>query len=270
MASGEVIELSAINIYPVKSCAGLSLDEWCLSSMGLQDDRRFMIVDTAGQMLTQRKHTALHAVRIHRNEHSRTYDLSISPDRPAAMLRGDPKRPRQVQCWQDDCMAWDCGDEAAELCSALLGQAVRVVELDPAHERAVETLPGIAPAITSFSDGFPLLLISEASLADLNQRLERAVPMHRFRPNLVVRGCDAFAEDTWREIRIGQLRFEVVKSCKRCVFTCVDQETGQRGVEPLKTLATYRKRENGIHFGQNLIHRDLGKLTVGDRLTVLR
>ena len=270
MASGDFIELSAITIYPVKSCPGINLDEWSLSSMGLRDDRRFMIVDPAGQMVTQRTHPQLHAVQVQRDAQDDAYVLTAQHSQQQIILRGDPSVPRQVQCWSDDCMAWDCGDEAAAFCSDMVGQDLRVVELDPDNQRAVESLPGISPAITSFTDGFPLLLISEASLADLNQRLDVPVPMHRFRPNLVVRGCEAFAEDSWQEIRIGGLRFEVVKSCKRCVFTCVDQHSGQRGAEPLKTLATYRKRDKGIHFGQNLIHRDIGKLRLGDRLEVLR
>jgi uncharacterized protein YcbX len=121
----------------------------------------------------------------------------------------------------------------------------------------------------SFADGFPFLLISDASLADLNQRLEQPVPMNRFRPNLVVSGCEAFAEDGWQSIRIGSIGFRVVKPCDRCVITTVDQTQGIRGKEPLLTLAQYRRWDGKIWFGQNLIHEQLGMLKVGDSVEII-
>jgi hypothetical protein len=120
----------------------------------------------------------------------------------------------------------------------------------------------------SFTDGFPFLLISEASLQDLNKRLDEPVPMNRFRPNLVVSGCEAFAEDSWRQIRIGSISFNVVKPCERCVITTVDQALGIRGKEPLQTLSQYRRQNGKILFGQNLIHTSLGALQVGDSVEI--
>ena len=120
----------------------------------------------------------------------------------------------------------------------------------------------------SFSDGYPFLLISEASLVELNSRLETPVPMNRFRPNLVIANCAPFEEDTWKQIRIGEIIFDCVRPCSRCVLTCVDQDTGQKGLEPLQTLASYRKQEKGIMFGQNLVHRNQGTLNLGDALVV--
>ena len=116
---------------------------------------------------------------------------------------------------------------------------------------------------------YPLLLISECSLEDLNRRLAEPLPMNRFRPNLVVRGCAPYVEDGWRRIRIGKIVFHVVKPCSRCTTTTVDQATGERGREPLMTLATYRRVGNKVMFGQNLIHEGTGKLVVGDELAVL-
>jgi uncharacterized protein YcbX len=138
-------------------------------------------------------------------------------------------------------------------------------------ERRVDPVYAHETDITSFSDGFPLLLISEASLEDLNQKLELPLSMQRFRPNLVVRGCAPYAEDEWRRIRIGSLEFDVVKPCSRCVITTIDPETGQRAQdgEPLRTLSLYRKQDNKVYFGQNLIHRGSGTLETGTEIEIL-
>jgi uncharacterized protein YcbX len=123
---------------------------------------------------------------------------------------------------------------------------------------------------TGFADGFPFLLISEASLADLNRRIGRTLPMQRFRPNLVVRGCAPYAEDHWRRIRIGGVGFRLVKPCSRCIIPSIDPATGERdGSEPLATLSRYRQTGNKVYFGQNLIHDGPGRLAVGDRVVVL-
>jgi uncharacterized protein YcbX len=138
-------------------------------------------------------------------------------------------------------------------------------------ERQVDETYARPGDITSFSDGFPLLLISEASLQDLNSRLELPVPMRRFRPNLVISGCTPYAEDEWQRIRIGEIEFEVAKPCSRCIIPTIDTETAQRNPdrEPLRTLATYRRRDNKVYFGQNLIHRGTGLLKVGDPLEII-
>jgi uncharacterized protein YcbX len=122
----------------------------------------------------------------------------------------------------------------------------------------------------SLADGFPFLMISEASLADLNARLEEPVPMDRFRPNLVVTGCEPFAEDGWRRVRVGGVRFRVVKPCARCKITTVDQQTAATSKEPLRTLASFRKRGSKVHFGQNLVGDSTGILSVGDLVGVIR
>jgi hypothetical protein len=121
----------------------------------------------------------------------------------------------------------------------------------------------------NFADGYPLLLISEASLADLNSRLEELLPMNRFRPNVVVRGCAPYAEDSWNDIQIGDVRLHVVKPCERCAITTVNQLTAEKGKEPLRTLATYRQSDGNVLFGQNLIHEENGMLRVGEAVTIM-
>jgi MOSC domain-containing protein len=130
--------------------------------------------------------------------------------------------------------------------------------------------PAFAPdgARVSFADGFPFLLLSEESLADLNRRLPEPLPMNRFRPNLVVAGGQPYDEDTWSRIEIGGIRLRVVKPCGRCVVTTIDQLTGERGKEPLRTLATYRKRDAEVMFGQNVVHEGPGRLRVGDAVLI--
>jgi uncharacterized protein YcbX len=153
--------------------------------------------------------------------------------------------------------------------SAFLGVACELVCFPDASRRLVEPHGPTPAAEVAFADSYPFLLISEASLVDLNRRLERPLPMNRFRPNLVVRGCEPYAEDEWRCIRIGDVVFHVVKPCTRRSTTTVDQATAKRGREPLATLATYRRVRNKVVFGQNLVHQGQGWLHLGDEVTVV-
>jgi uncharacterized protein YcbX len=147
---------------------------------------------------------------------------------------------------------------------------MRLVFMPDASRRQVNQNYAPSPDdVVGFADGYPFLLISEASLKDLNQRLNAPVPMNRFRPNLVISGCLPYEEDTWKWIRIGEVRFKVAKPCARCIVTTVDQSTGEKGVEPFQTLAAYRKQEKGIMFGQNLIHTTQGVLSIGQTVEVL-
>jgi uncharacterized protein YcbX len=174
----------------------------------------------------------------------------------------------KVRVWDDWCGSIDQGDEIARWLSDYLECECRLVRLadmtvrhlDERYSRSGET---------GFADGFPFLLISEESLTDLNGRLVEPLPMNRFRPNIVATGSSSYAEDGWQTIRIGTLEFRVVKPCARCVITTVDQATGNKGTEPLKTLATYRKSERGVMFGQNLVHCGSGSISVGDPIEVL-
>ncbi len=178
-----------------------------------------------------------------------------------------------VSIWKDDGVgAVDQGDAAADWFSAVLGRSVRLVRFADDFVRQVDQR--YAPRETDqvgFADGYPFLIISEASLADLNTRLDEPLPMNRFRPNIVVSGApQAYAEDTWKEIRIGDVGFDVVKGCARCAITTTDQVTTRRSKEPLRTLMTYRPvRKSGPLFGQNAIHRSTGTIHVGDSLEVL-
>ena len=183
-------------------------------------------------------------------------------------LHPTPVVATQVTVWDDTVSASWVGESAASWFTEFLGTPCSLVHMAEDVLRPAD--PAYAPsgARVSFADGFPFLLISEESLADLNSRLGQALPMNRFRPNLVVSGGQAFAEDGWDRIEIGGIRLRVVKPCGRCVVTTTDQATGERGQEPLRTLATYRRQGGEVMFGQNVVHENTGRLKVGDPVTI--
>ncbi|WP_460034480.1 MOSC domain-containing protein [Methylothermus subterraneus] len=261
--------LSQIYLYPVKSLGGIQVQAWELDAFGLRLDRRWMVVTPEGRFMTQREFPQMAKIQPRidacgslRLRHPELGELEV----PAA----DPTRPRQlVTVWQDAVAAIPVGAEADAWLSRAIGAPCRLVWFPDDGERQVDTRYARAGERTAFTDGFPLLLLSQSSLDDLNRRLARPVTVRCFRPNLVVEGALPYAEDGWREIAIGGKRMRVVKPCSRCAITTVDPETGKfSGKEPLATLATYRKRDQKIYFGQNLIHQDQGALRVGDRVEV--
>lgn len=260
-------KLSGIYIYPIKSAAGIALETAEVGKRGFQYDRQWMVVDATGKFMTQRQfpRMALITVRVE-NE-----NLVINaPHRESLSLplQLDSSDRIAVQVWRDICDAIPLGDAVAKWFSEFLETSCQLVYLPQNSVRPVNPLYATQNEQVSFADGFPFLLISEASLQDLNARLDQPVPMNRFRPNLVVSGCEPFAEDTWHSIQIGAISFRVVKPCDRCVITTVDQSQGIRGKEPLQTLGEYRRWDGKIWFGQNLIQEQLGMLQVGDAVKI--
>jgi hypothetical protein len=177
--------------------------------------------------------------------------------------------PVRVTVWRDECEAIDEGDGAARWFTDHLGVGVRLVRLANDDARPLGTTAAQPGDRVSFADAYPFLLLSLGSLRHLNSRLNLPVPMDRFRPNIVVDGCKPHAEDGWASIRIGEVDFDVTKPCARCVVTTTDQETGERGREPLQTLASYRTEDGRVLFGQNLVQRGTGTVRVGDDVEIL-
>jgi len=262
------ITLANLHTYPIKSLQGVDLDIATVESRGLQLDRRWMIIEPDGAFVTQRKYPQLALVRLQITEEA----LMLEAPGMNGLQIGLSENTgvsKQVQVWKDECAALEVSKAANQWFSDYLKTPLELMYMSDDTNRLVEAEYNINNHITSFSDGYPFLLISEASLADLNTRLEQPVPMNRFRPNLVVAGTEAYAEDTWKKIRVGEVVFHVVKPCARCVFTTIDQATGEKGVEPLKTLSQYRKEGAKVLFGQNLLQETNGVVKVGDKVEVL-
>ncbi len=250
------MHISDLFLYPVKSGAAVRVGFCDLDERGMAGDREYMVVDEAGGFLTQREAPLLALLRWEA-------PYLVTPHGRAQVW---PGLHREVTVWDYTGPALDCGDEAARLVSELLGRLCRVVRTGADHDR----LSDDGRSGVGFADGYPLLLIGQASLQALNDRLPQPIPMDRFRPNIVVAGASPFAEDQWARIRIGDVLAEVVKPCIRCAITRVDQATGLRGDgEPLRTLGQFRKVKGGVIFGQNVVHDSIGTIHVGDEVEVL-
>jgi uncharacterized protein YcbX len=241
----------------------MAVEEWEVDERGLRHDRRWMLVDETGRFVSQRRHPRMALVRVRiEADH-----LAVSaPEMPSLQvpftLTGS--KPMLAGVWGDLVETLPAGEEADRWFGEFLGVRCRLVHLPDESVRRVDPKYGRAGDRVGLADGFPFLLISEGSLADLNARLQHPIPMDRFRPNLVIAGCGPFAEDGWRKIRIGDVTLRVAKPCARCVITTVDQGTGITGREPLRTLATFRREGTKVLFGQNLLHDQTGTLCVGD------
>ncbi|OJJ14925.1 MOSC domain-containing protein [marine bacterium AO1-C] len=262
------ITLTNLHTYPIKSLQGIDLDTAIVESRGLKLDRRWMIIEPDGMFVTQRKYPQLALVQL------KVTEAALVLDAPGMStleigLTENTRVSKYVKVWSDECAALEVSKTANQWFSDYLKTPLQLMYMPDDTNRLVEAKHNINNHITSFSDGYPFLLISEASLADLNARLEQPVPMNRFRPNLVVSGTEAYAEDTWKKIRVGEVVFHLVKPCARCVFTTIDQKTGEKGAEPLKTLSQYRKEGAKVLFGQNLLQETNGVVKVGDEVEVL-
>ena len=261
------ITVSDLSIYPVKSCREIKLTSTNVGSFGLDNDRRWMVVDENGVMLTQRKISEMCLIHVELSESGITLNKlsneSLFVPYPIAQKKVTTK------IWQDTCQAYDAGEDAALWLSNVLSLKCRLVYFPDNEFRQVDLDYANEGEKTAFSDGFPILLISEASLNDLNSRLKTPVTMQRFRPNIVVSGCLPFSEDNWKKIQIGDIVFRIVKPCSRCVIPNVNIETGLRENEPIKTLSTYRKRDRKIYFGQNVIANNFGELKVGMSVEII-
>ena len=267
------LRLSHIAIYPVKSCAALNLPMANVEALGLANDRRWMLVEAeTGKFITGRECPEL--VLLKASVLDNGLELSASGRKPLSAFKAIfTDQQRQVRIWSDDVLAATANGATNQALSQWLGRRVELVYFDARSQRDLDQKYAQAGDQTAFSDGYPILLISQASLDALNSRLNTPITMQRFRPNLVVSGAiAAHAEDNWRQVQIGAALFDVAKACVRCVFTTVDAELGVRDPsgEPLNTLKNYRRTPKGITFGMNLIPRSPGAvIRLGDAVRVL-
>jgi hypothetical protein len=265
--------IASLHVYPVKSCLGMELRDVRIVPTGFEWDRRWMIVDPNGRFLTQRERP--HLTAISAAVSGGRLRLTTADQPPLVLeLQHDGLR-RRVRIWGHDAAAIDAGDDAADWLLALMGEPLRLVRVD--ENELIQASPeyaGPGPNPINFSDGYPLLMISRASLEDLNRRLPAPIPMNRFRPNIVIEGMQPYAEDAMTVFRFGRVALRGVKRCTRCAITTTDQQSGARDPrqEPLRTLKTYRydRQLKGVAFGQNCtIKGGVGEvLAVGAELEI--
>ncbi|MGI8635740.1 MAG: MOSC domain-containing protein [Segetibacter sp.] len=266
----EELYLQDIYIYPVKSLGGISLPWAQIEQTGLQHDRRWLLIDEEGNFLSQR--TVVQMSMLQANIADGMLEIThkkglLSP--LIISLTITSGNEVMVKIWDDTCSALELHKEANEWFTHALGINVRLVYMPSSTKRLVDINYATNDEIVSFADSFPLMLVGQASLDDLNTRLDAPVRMNRFRPNLVFHGGEAFCEDAFKTFRIGDVMFNAVKPCSRCVLTTINQEDGVRGQEPLRTLGTYRKDRNKILFGQNLLQKNPGIIKIGDKLQII-
>lgn len=264
------VALTGIRRYPVKSCRGHDLDTATVEPWGLAGDRRWMLVDADGVGVTARRHPRM--VLIAPEPHADGLLLLAPGAEPLTVPFPEPGRLADVQVWSSQVAATPAAPAAHAWFSEVLGVALRLVFLDDPRRRPTDPAYGRDTDVVSFADGYPLLLTTRESLDALNDLIDGPdpLPMTRFRPNAVVTGAQAWSEDGWRRIRIGDAEFRVVKACSRCVLTTIDPDTATRGPEPLRTLATNRRWDGKVWFGVNLVPDTPGAiLRVGSPVEIL-
>jgi uncharacterized protein len=262
-----MLNISELYIYPIKSLRGIKVSRAEVTDRGFKHDRRWMLIDENNRFISQREVAtmALLKVKIEDNGLKVTFDETSLK---VPFIIGN-KDVINVKIWDDECPAQLVNEESDRWFSNVLSIKCRLVYMSDESLRVTD--PRYAPdgSVTSFADAYPFLLISQASLDDLNSRLEVALPIDRFRPNIVVTGGQPYQEDIMNEFAINGISFFGVKLCARCNIPTIDQQTAKAGKEPSKTMATYRLKNNKIYFGQNLIHSGTGFISVGDEVSVL-
>lgn len=278
------MKVSEINIYPVKSLGGISLDESLVKRRGLNLDRRWMLVDGNGDLITQREISkmATVSVKILGNNLNISVEGFKNLKIPSEI---EDQEQVEVRVWKNYCSAIVADNHVNNWFCEVLEIKCRLVFMPNETKREVNEIFNAGEDIVSFADGYPLLIIGENSLNNLNNRLENKIPMNRFRPNLVIADSESFEEDNWKKIKIGETVFRITKPCARCVVTTIEQSAGiVSGKEPLRTLAGFRKakdvypdsyealdlEKNSVLFGQNLVAENFGEtIKVGDEVEII-
>ncbi len=264
------LTLSEIRIYPIKSLGGVKLQNSRLTERGLQWDRRWMLLDEKGHFMTQRQIAgmSLLEVSLHRGHLEVRHKTKNLPPLQISKNIDNPAESIEAPIWEDTSSAFLVNPEADSWFSEALNQNCRLVFMPDESKRTATGKTSGRIQKVSFADAYPILLAGQASLDDLNNKLEEPVPMNRFRPNLVFSGGKPFEEDSWHAFTINNIRFWAEKPCARCLVTTIDQQTAIKGKEPLATLAKYRNSDGKIMFGQNLMYEPGGIVKVGDQIKV--
>lgn len=263
-------KLIEIYIYPVKSLSGISLQSAEVTDRGLKYDRRWMIVDQEEKFITQRTHPQMALIKTKINGRKLILSHKTKDISPLVIpINAMSTEMTVATIWDDLVEAQLVGRYADEWLSEALDVKCRIVFMPEETQRFVDKAYAFQNEIVSLADAYPFLLTGQASLNDLNNRLEEKVSMNRFRPNFVFSGGEPFDEDKWKKIKIGDVIFYPVKPCSRCITVNVNQDTAEKSDEPLKALAQYRTVNNKVLFGQNLLHEGTGTIKVGDDVEIL-
>lgn len=263
------LQLSQLFIYPIKSLGGIAIEQGNVGNRGLEHDREWMLVDQEGTFITQRKYhqlallqTSMTATTVSvQHKHNPNQHLSFS-------IAENLEKPIAVRVWDDECTALEVSTEVSKWFSDYMQMEVKLVKMSPTANRKVDERYALHEETVGFADAYPSLIIGQSALNLLNTKLAHQIDMDRFRPNLVFTGGHAHLEDEIAEFTIGEVQFYSAKPCTRCVLITVDQQTGEKGQEPLKTLASYRNFGQKILFGQNIIHTNRGSIRIGDELKI--
>lgn len=261
-----MLRVSQLNIYPIKSLGGITLDSANVTDRGLEHDRRWLLIDENNIQRTQRELPAMALLQTAIIPTGLLITHRLTQTQITIPFQPQTNEFTQVQCWDDTVRAQSVDPQADTWFSDILNANCRLVYMPDDTRRQTDLKYTTQGHHTSFADGYPFLLIGEASLDELNSHLDEPLPMNRFRPNIVFSGGAPFEEDHLHDFAIAGIRFNGVKLCARCVMTTIDQLTAQKGREPLLTLAGYRRDGHKILFGQNLIHHGRGRIAVGDEL----
>jgi uncharacterized protein len=265
------IVVQNLYLYPIKSLGGMAVQQAEVEERGFRYDRRWMLVDAQGDFVTQRVHPRLALLQVALEETTLLItgkqDSNLRLTIPLDQAVG---KEMTVQIWGDRVLAREVGTEESRWFSDFLGMELHLVLLPESSQRKMDPRYAVRAESVSFADGMPYVIIGQSSLDDLNGKLKTAVSMDRFRPNLVFSSGAPFVEDTWQQLQIGAVEFQVVKPCARCVMVTVDQQTGEKGKEPLHTLASYRTVNNKVYFGQNAVALGKGIVRVGDLIQPLK
>lgn len=270
------MQLSKIFLYPIKSLRGIPVSSAKVEARGLQYDRRWMIVDDNGALITQREIPAMTFLQpsitdtnlliSHTQGNVPTLEIPLEP--------GADARKIQVRVWDDVCKALEMSDQVNEWFSKVLGVSCRLTYMPDDTLRPTDQNYSLPTDIVSFADSFPFMIIGQASLNDLNQRLDEPVEIERFRPNFVFTNGKAYEEDHWQKFSIGNLTFRGAKDCARCKLITINPTNAEVGLEPLRTLATYRKSGRKINFGRlacwNVDEQINPVIKIGDQISILQ
>ncbi len=262
------VTISTINLYPVKSLGGSKINQGQLLFSGFSHDREWMLVKPDNSFMTLRSHPQMAMVQAI-VEDEQLLLKSFGMETHSVPATNASMKKISTAVFGNSVQGNDVGDETAEWISQAIGDDCRLVAFAQDQVRQCDPEVSKQGDHTKFADAFPLLIVSEESLQDLNNRLDNPVTMDRFRPNIVVRGCEPFGEDNWRSIRINDLPLRVVAACARCSVPTVDPATGvMSGPEPIHTLSSFRQRDNEIYFGVNAIPDREGSIIVGDKIEI--